>query len=354
MKIRMFKFGKKSASKKIQAHADYSNIDELDDDINRCGCNENLNLMVFIDRTSSCKNTGRRTFGGQNLHTIREGICNPFQLVFRTLDNVVNFNQKATFPTYAYGSGTAQLFRNNLHFLGMCHNAAEVERVYCDTTDIRDQARPTCFRYIVNEAIRVQKETGQYYVVLIITDGSPEAEFMKDDVRAIFEAMDYPLSFVCVGVGDGPFDFMESLDDMDLGKLGLTKSEMKALKGKKTKFDNFQFVPLKDFVPDNSVQITRNHIEKAYFHMFMEIPGQYRWISNPKGLNFRPSMAAHKSYPAESIVEEHAAHGIPPPYGELGEPPAFNAGMPVAGSTVAGSYAASAPPLEKHMYSGEL
>lgn len=332
----MFKFGRKSASKSIQAHKDYSNINELDDDISRCGCNENLNLMVFIDRTSSCKNTGRRTFGGENLHTIVDGKCNPFQLVFRTLDSVVNFNQKATFPTYAYGSGTAQLFSNKLHFLGMCHNPAEVERVYCDTTDVSDQARPTCFRHIVNEAIRVQKETGQYYVVLIITDGSPEAEFMKDDVHAIFEAMDYPLSFVCVGVGDGPFDFMESLDDMKLDQLGLSKSEGKALKGKKNKFDNFQFVPLKDFIPDNKVQITKEHVERAYFHMFMEIPGQYRWISSPKGMCFRPSLAANKAYPADGIIQEHSQLNIPLPYGELGAPPAFNATHPSA-----------PPPLEK-------
>lgn len=318
----MSKSKSKSKSKSVQAHSDYNTVRELDDDINRCGVNESLNLMVFIDRTSSCKNTGRRTFGGKNLHTIQSGECNPFQHVFRSLEGVVNFNQKATFPTYAYGSGTAGKFSNNLHFLGMCHNSKEVESVYVDTTDIRDQARPTRFRYIIDEAIRVQKLTKQYYVVLIITDGSPEAEFTRDDVEAIFEAMDYPLSIVCVGVGDGPFDFMEYLDDMKLDKLGLNKSEIKRLKSKKTKFDNFQFVALSDIVNGSSGQSQ----DQAYFHMFMEIPNQYRWISDPNGMNFRSSMANHDMpYPIEHILEEHRKLGIMMPHGEISEPPPFTA-----------------------------
>lgn len=319
----MFKSFRKHKAPKY--HQDKSCIEDLDSDINRCGVSENLNLMVFIDRTSSCRITGRRTFDGQNLHTIKSGKCNPFQLVIRSLASVIKFNQKATFPTYAYGSNTACQFKNMLHFLGMCNTAEDIERVYCDTTDINDQARPTCFRYIVNEAIRVHKATGLYYVVLIITDGSPEAEFMKDDVNAIFEAMDYPLSFVCVGVGDGPFEFMEALDDMNLDMLGMSKKEIKSLKSKKTRFDNFQFVALKDFVPDNTAEITKNHTEQAYFQMFMEIPDQYRWISNPKGMNFKPSLAAAVDYPAASIIEEHNALGIPVPNGHLGPPPAFNA-----------------------------
>lgn len=311
-------------SKTMDIYQDYSGIPELNAALNSSGCSENMNIMFFIDRTSSNKNTGYRVFNGQNLHMTRSDMCNPYQLVIRSLGHVLNYNQGTTAPTYAYGSKTAGKCKNHLHFLGMCRNVDEIENVYCQTNDISDQARPTCFRYIVNEAIRVQKATGKYYVVVIITDGCPEAEFMKDDVRAIFEAMDYPLSFVCVGVGDGPFSFLENLDDMKLDSFGLTKSEIKALKRKKNKFDNFQFVPLKDFVADNTVQITSTHIDMAYFHMFMEIPGQYKWIISPDGLNFRPSQALDVAYPAREIIMEHREKGIPPPYGHLEDPPSFS------------------------------
>jgi len=313
-------FGSRKAANSV-THEDYASVKELDADMNRCGAGENLNLMVFIDRTSSNKNTGRQTFQSKNLHTISDGIANPYQMVFRSLQDVIGFNQHAQFPTYAYGSKTATLFRNKLHFLGMCRNSAEVERVYCDTTDLNDQARPTCFRYIINEAIRVTKETGQYYVVLIITDGSPDPEFTRDDVDAIFEAMQYPLSIVVVGVGDGPFDFMEQLDDMKLEDMGLDKKHIKELQKCSYKFDNFQFVKLSDITSAATVA-SSDPFKEAYFRIFMEVPNQYRWIISRQ--QFKPSQARAGPYPATEIIREHQQLQIAPPIGFLEDAPAYS------------------------------
>ena len=49
-----------------------------------------------------------------------------------------------------------------------------------------------------------------YFVLLIITDGT--IYDMKETVRLIVEASNYPCSIVIVGVGDNNFDQMRYLD----------------------------------------------------------------------------------------------------------------------------------------------
>jgi hypothetical protein len=55
--------------------------------------------------------------------------------------------------------------------------------------------------------------------------------------KVIEEASNYPLSIICVGVGDGPFGDMENFDDVI----------------KKSKFDNFNFV--------NYFKVCEGHVE---------------------------------------------------------------------------------------------
>ena len=316
-----------SKKKKVTVHEDYTSVDHLDDDMNRQGVVEDLRVMIFIDRTSSCKTTGRRSFGGKNLHDTTDRNGNPFQQTIRTLGHLLKFTQDTTFPVYAYGSNTARKFENHLHFLGLCQNVEEVEKVYLDTNDTSDLAKPTCFRYILNEAMRVSTETGYYYVVLIITDGSPDSDYRKDDLDAIYEAMDFPLSLVVVGVGDGPFEFMEQLDDMNLKAMGLDSSHIKQLKNKRGRFDNLQFVNLYEDILKSSTTDIKAAQEKAYFKMFGEVPQQYKFL---KDRGYRSPKGCSKPYPADRIVEEHEQLGIALPFtSDLDRPIVYTPSAPI-------------------------
>ena len=69
-------------------------------------------------------------------------------------------------------------------------------------------------------------------IVFILTDG--EIHDKQTVIDQIIECCDLPVSLIIVGVGRGPFDIMNELDDDDC--------QMVDSKGKKTFRDLVQFV----------------------------------------------------------------------------------------------------------------
>ena len=95
----------------------------------------------------------------------------------------------------------------------------------------------------------------QLIVCVLVTDGGISNE--KLDKRFIEEATNYPISFVGIGVGSGPFGILEDFDDK--------------LKGK---FDNFQFVNF------NEIETIAKKCETPDLMMatavFNELPEQFK------------------------------------------------------------------------------
>ncbi|KAM4106196.1 hypothetical protein ACB094_04G048500 [Castanea mollissima] len=128
---------------------------------------------------------------------------------------------------------------------------------------------PTSFAPIIDAAIDiVEKNNGQYHVLVIIADGQLPSSSDKSPgrlspqeqatVNSLVAASQYPLSIILVGVGDGPWDAMQQFDDNIPQRL----------------FDNFQFVNFTKIMSDNTEASKK---ETAFaLAALMEIPFQYR------------------------------------------------------------------------------
>ncbi|BFU21289.1 copine, putative [Entamoeba histolytica HM-1:IMSS-B] len=235
----------------------YDSVEDLQAALQKAGL-ESSNLIVGIDFTASNTSSGKRTYG-KNMHTIDESDPNPYIKVMEIMGKTLEkFDDDRLIPVFGFGdskTGDRSVFDlspESKPFLGM---AAAVERYKVVASKV-DLSGPTSFAPLIKKAIEIVKETKQYHILIIICDG--QVSDVGPNRRAIEEASKYPLSIICIGVGDGPFGEMENFDD----------------NVKKAKFDNFNFV--------NYYKVCEGHVENpevAFACAAMnEIPEQYAYI----------------------------------------------------------------------------
>ncbi|UJR36153.1 hypothetical protein I4U23_028887 [Adineta vaga] len=238
---------------------DFTSLEEIDNAVKEVGL-ERSQLIFGIDYTISNLETGKNSFHGLSLHSIQDGLLNPYQsvitIVGRTLEK---YDSDTLIP--AFGFGDRSTLDRKIFPLrpdgSFCKGFRGVLEAYNEITPKVRMSGPTNFAPLIREALRIVKKTRQYHILVIVADGQVTNEKQTKD--AIVEASNYPLSIVMIGVGDGPWDMMEEFDD------SLPTRQ----------FDNFQFVNY------NSVVEASAYTDSSFaLRALMEIPSQYAAIKN--------------------------------------------------------------------------
>ncbi|KAK2948201.1 putative E3 ubiquitin-protein ligase RGLG5 [Blattamonas nauphoetae] len=217
---------------------------------------ESSNLIFGIDYTKSNLYTGAKTFGGRSLHDTTTK--NPYEEVIEILGRTLErFDDDKIIPAFGFGD----VYTTNKSVFPFypdrqCIGFEQVLARYKEITPQILMSGPTNFAPLIDKTIEIVKQEQSYHILVIVTDGQVTNERATAD--AIVRATDYPISIICIGVGDGPWDGMNEFDD----------------KLPKRRFDNFQFVEF------HKIKNSKCENFDAYFalHCMMEIPEQYKYI----------------------------------------------------------------------------
>lgn len=136
------------------------------------------------------------------------------------------FDSDGMIPTFGFGDYQTQghgcfPFYPDGH---ACRGVQEVLQRYAQVTPTTTLWGPTSFAPVIRKAVEFAQQTRQYQILVIIADGQVNDNGATR--QALIEASQYPVSVICVGVGDGPWHAMREFDDSLAQR----------------RFDNFQFV----------------------------------------------------------------------------------------------------------------
>jgi len=252
--------------KKFSAIADrYRTLEEVQNALREAGL-ESSNLILGVDYTKSNESAGHNTFGGRSLHAFLQGYPNPYYQVIHILGKTLKpFDDDNLIPAFGFGDKSTT-DKSVFPFLPDRTSVGfeEVLSRYCEITPHIVLAGPTSFAPVIRQAIAIVSSTRQYHILIIIADGqvTPDNEWTQataETIQAIVDATNYPLSIVCVGVGDGPWDMMEEFDDQLPQR----------------KFDNFQFVEFHKVI--TSARPGMQEVDFAVAAL-QEIPEQFQTI----------------------------------------------------------------------------
>jgi hypothetical protein len=199
----------------------YESLEAVQHALRKAGL-EGSNLIFAIDYTESNLHNGF----GNSLHDTST-TDNPYQRVIRWVGKTLEpFDEDKLIPTYGFGDiHTKSNYVFNIKADGTsCHTFEEVIDIYSQLTPLVKMSGPTSFCPIIEQAIQIVQETGQYHILIIVTDG--EVNDIQRTENAIIKASKYPLSIIAIGVGTYDFTNMKKFDDE------LPDRD----------FDNFQFV----------------------------------------------------------------------------------------------------------------
>merc|ERR1711871_1271392 len=165
---------------------------------------------------------GAQSFEGRALHDTSPGVTNPYAECTRIVGEVLEDFVTEQHKVLAYGFGDAQTQDQEVFpirgYQGIDNRSAETGRGheavlerYLAVAPHVDLKGPTSFAPLIELAMEVvQAESRVFHTLVILTDGHVTDE--ERDIQAICEASMLPIAIVVIGIGDGPWDDLESLE----------------------------------------------------------------------------------------------------------------------------------------------
>lgn len=243
----------------------YKDPDQVFASIQRAGLTESQ-LIIGIDFTRSNLDTGEHSFEGRSLHDVsQKKDQNPYQQAFSMVSaSLAEFDADQLFPVYGFGdaqSGSGFVF-SFMPYDKPCHGMKAAEERYKQIASCVSLGGPTSLSPIIRQAIRKVREAATFskpvfHILIVLMDGQVSQTDKLETEMAIQEASLYPMSIVCIGLGDGPWHTMVKYDD----------------KLRRRCFDNFQFMEF-NTVFGKYPYIKR--VEAFATHALQEIPSQVR------------------------------------------------------------------------------
>lgn len=274
-----------AASSRVSFPDKYKTIEDVRKAL-RAASLENADLIVAIDVTRSNEASfagGHTSFEGRDLHDLT--VKNPYERVMELVGGEIAavLDRDAVFPVLAFGDAASVDHESGCVHIGDAHGFENVRGIYRSfVSDPRViKSGPTSFAGVVRYTIDHVIATGgrRFHTLLIITDGQINDEISVPakngkwtkrypTVEALVDASHYPIEVIIVGVGDGPWDQMEALDDQLVSRKGSN--------GCSYRVDCVQFVPFSRYmrVTDRAV------VDRFVVDCLQEVPQLKSWLDN--------------------------------------------------------------------------
>ena len=265
-KGRTIKMGLFSRSKSLK----YKKLVDLHRAMQKAGF-EFANVIFGIDYTHS------NQMVSPSLHQITPGANNDYQFIIRHCGDAVRIDTDNAYPAFGFGDReTAEHSVFNFFDPARVPKSTDaLLQAYNAITPSVKMYGGTTFTPIINKAIELVRESLQYTILFILCDGTVSPHCLESTKQAIIKASQYPISIVCVGVGNADFTEMKKFDDMG-GR----------------KFDNFQFASLNDirsYHAKVSKKTGQTLEEVMALYCLEELPEQFTKITKKRLLTEPPN-----------------------------------------------------------------
>jgi len=245
-----------SSSSSVSSSNVFSDISEQEffSELNRLNIKEDCQIVLAIDATGSNDHSPY----GPNYHEISAGKRNPYEQVIQTSVSLLKQDRDSTVPLYFFGSTQAN---RNLETPGVLYAGdypnedTSLLQAYRDSIKQQILDGPTDFRAIIRLVANNVRKTGNYTVLIIITDGAINSE-VEQHIKLLQEISNLPLAITCIGIGQGDFKDMNRFDNIP-GRV----------------IDNFQFTEMESVCKLEEMDAKSRYF---FYRSFMEVPRHYK------------------------------------------------------------------------------